>query len=62
VFKFWCLIGYLVWLFYIHINNDGKLCKKYIAGELSITSYIVGLLLTIMFWPIAIYNNSIKEK
>ena len=58
---YWLLIGYFVHKYYM-FKDDMKLAKEYMRGEYGIKAYFLGLILTVVAWPIAIYNNEILKK
>lgn len=54
------LIGNLVNVHY-HIKNAQKYSKALLSGEVKVWNFMLGGFLTILFWPVSIYNNEFRN-
>ena len=54
------IIGTLV-NFYYHFKYAEKYSKQLMSGEISVGKLMLGGFLTILLWPVAIYNNEFKK-
>ena len=59
LFKFYFIIGMFVNFYYLNKNGD-KYEKDIQEGRLKLASLLLGVFLTAILWPIAIYNNEFK--
>lgn len=61
LFKFYFIIGMFVNFYYLNKNGD-KYEKDIQEGKLKLASLLLGVFLTAILWPIAIYNNEFGKK
>lgn len=55
------LIGMIVNVYYLYTKGDDY-AKALEDGKLTVVRLFLGMFLTILFWPIAIYNNEFRRK
>jgi hypothetical protein len=56
----WFVIGFFVWIYYVD-KNKYEYDRKLESGELKIHNFLLGWILTHLFWPITIYNQEKKR-
>lgn len=61
VWVVWLIIGLLVNVYYL-IKNKIEYQEKIYNKKLKKRQLVLGIFLTLMLWPIAIYNNEIRKK
>ena len=54
-------IGALTNIYY-HSKNSHEYARMLQSGEVDILSFIIGGVLTVFLWPLAIFNNEFRGK
>lgn len=58
----WLLVGFVVHKYYIYVHDSGRLYKEYMNSKYTLTQYILGYVLTLLLWPVTIYNMETRGK
>lgn len=61
LFKISLFIGAVVNLYYLNKNAD-RYERRIKDGKLHLRQLFLGVALTLLLWPIAIYNNEVRNK